>query len=214
MNRGDSDAHAAGFLDVATNTLAVVILAVLLVLLLAEAAPGRPEDRARASERPAVRVQPATLSRPFIDTWFVFEAGIIRWRQEDLVEPLLETPPGDAVVGPGGTALLRTYGARGGDFDAYRVTFRPDFEALAATALPLGTDADAAAATRAILARSGAKRGANLVVWPAGMPGFARLWPHLREEPAWLRWFLQGRDNDPVRIQRLPAGFGRYEYAF
>ena len=210
MNEDPSD---ASFLDIATNTLAIVMIVTMFALLTAKPETSAPRDP-RFGEKPrlALRTQPSLAERPFLDYYLVFDGRIVRWEQERYVEALIAGGLRDTVDLPGGK--LRVSAAmEPRDPDSFSATFVPDLAVLAKAATPLTPEA-MEAVTANILDRLKTRELApNFVVLPSGMDAFEALYRRLREEPIWLRWFLWP-DDIPLKIERRVAHFTSFEFDF
>ena len=209
----NEDAPDASFLDIATNTLAIVMIVTMFALLTAKPETSAPRDP-RFEEKPrlALRAQPPLAERPFLDYYLVFDGLIVRWEQERYVDALIGSGLRDTVVLPGGKLRVSaTMEPR--DPDSFSATFVPDMPTLAQAATPL-MPATVEAVAANIIGRLKARGLApNFVVYPSGMDAFETLYRRLREEPIWMRWFLWP-DDVPLRIERRVAHFTSFEFEF
>ena len=209
----NEDTFGASFLDIATNTLAIVMIVTMFALLTVKSETAVQRDP-RFNERPALtlRMQPSLAERPFLDYYLVFDGRIVRWQQERYVAELISSGLRQTITLPGGklrvTAVMEPR-----DPDSFSASFAPDFPALAAQATLL-TSATLKAVTEGIVDRQNAEGLApNFVVYPSGMDAFEVLYRSLREEPIWMRWFLWSEDI-PLKIERRVAHFTSFEFDF
>ena len=210
MNEGAFD---ASFLDVATNTLAIVVIVTMFALLTVEPQTAAPRDP-RFSEEPrlALRVQPPLAERPFLDYYFVFDGRIVRWEQERYVAELVANGLRGTVALPGGKLRLSA-APEPRDPDSFSASFVPDFAALAERAAPLAP-ATVEAIAAAVMDRLDDRGLApNFVVYPSGMDAFEALYRELRDKPVWLRWFLWSPDA-PLKIERRASHFASFAFDF
>lgn len=210
MNEDTSD---ASFLDIATNTLAIVMIVTMFALLTAKPETSVPHDP-RFGEKPrlALRAQPSPAERPFLDYYLVFDGRIVRWEQERYVEALIAGGLRDTVDLPGGK--LRVSAAmEPRDPDSFSATFVPAFAVLAKAATPLASETVEAVAANILDRLKTHGLAPNFVVFPSGMDAFEALYRRLREEPIWLRWFLWP-DDVPLKIERRVAHFTSFEFDF
>ena len=210
MNKGAFD---ASFLDIATNTLAVVMIVTMFALLTVKPETATQRDP-RFDEEPrlALRAQSPLAERPFFDYYLVFSDRIVRWQQERYVDELIVNGLRNTIELPGGK--LRVSAAmEPRDPDSFSASFAPDFAALAARATllaPETVDTVAADIAERLKTRGLAP---NFVVFPSGMDSFEALYRRLRGEPIWLRWFLWSEDS-PIKIERRVAHFASFEFDF
>lgn len=209
----NEDASDASFLDIATNTLAVVMIVTMFALLTVKPeAAGQRDPRFDEDPPLALRAQPPLSERPFLDYYLVFDGRIVRWEQERYVEELIASGLRDTVDLPGGK--LRVSAAlEPRDPDSFSATFVPDFAGLAERAAPLTPETVEAIAANVVDRQKKRALAPNFVVFPSGMDAFETLYRTLREEPIWLRWFLWP-DDAPLKIERRVAHFTRFEFDF
>ena len=206
-------AFDASFLDIATNTLAIVMIVTMFALMTVKPETSVLHDP-RFVEQPrlALRAQPTLPERPFLDYYFVFDGGIVRWEQERYVDELISNGLGEFVNLPGGRLRVSAV-MEPRDPDSYTATFLPDFSALSERAMPI-TPENVETIAESIVGRvNSVGRAPNFVVFPSGMDAFERLYRNLREEPIWLRWFLWSKDA-PLKIERRVAHFAKFEHWF
>lgn len=209
----NEDALETGFLDVATNVLAIMMIVTMFALLTMKTETAVPQDP-RFTEEPvfALRIQPTPTERPFLHYYLVLEGGIVRWEQERYVERLLveglremiELPQGKLRVSPSMAPR---------DPDSFTASFLPDFPTLAEVAEPLTEETAGEIASGIVERWEDDGRAPNFVVFPSGMEAFATLYAGLREESVWLRWFLWPKD-EPIRIERSVEHFESFEFEF
>ena len=209
----DDGVFDAGFLDVASNTLAIMIFVTMFALLTVRSDPAVLHDP-RFDRDPALtlRVQPPLAERPFLDYYLVFDGGIVRWEQERYVEHLIAHGLRDTVDGEDGKLRVSPR-MEPRDPDSYSASFAPDFDALTGRATSLTPESvETVAADIRERART---QGLvpNFVVYPSGMDAFETLYRELRETPIWLRWFLWSEEA-PLKIERRAANFRRFELDF
>lgn len=209
----NEDTFGASFLDIATNTLAIVMIVTMFALLTVTSETAVQRDP-RFNEQPtlALRMQQPLAERPFLDYYLVFDGRIVRWEQERYVAELISGGLRQTIALPGGklrvTAVMEPR-----DPDSFSASFAPDFPALAEQATLL-TAATLKGVTKGIVDRQIAKGLApNFVVYPSGMDAFEILYRSLREEPIWMRWFLWS-EGAPLKIERRVAHFTRFEFDF
>ena len=210
MNENASD---ASFLDIATNTLAIVMIATMFALLTAQPETSAPRDP-RFAEKPrlALRAQPQLAERPFLDYYLVFDGQIVRWEQERYVDALIADGLRTTVDLPGGK--LRVSAAmEPRDPDSFSAAFVPDLPVLARAATPLTPETVEAVFANVVGRMKSHGLAPNFVVFPSGMDAFGPLYRRMREEPIWLRWFLWP-DDEPLKIERRVAHFARFEFDF
>ena len=209
----NDDTNDAGFLDIATNTLAIVMIVTMFALLTARPQTSAQRDpRFEEVPRLALRVQPPLAERPFLDYYFVFDGRIVRWEQERYVDELIAGGLRETVALPGGK--LRVSAAmEPRDPDSFSATFVPDWPALAEGAIRLDSEAVEAVAAGIVDRLKSRSLAPNFVVFPSGMDAFETLYRRLRDERIWLRWFLWP-DNVPLKIERRVAHFTSFEFDF
>ena len=209
----NEDATDASFLDIATNTLAVVVIVTMFALLTVKPEAASQRDPRFDEEPPlALRAQPPLAERPFLDYYLVFDGRIVRWEQERYVEELIATGLRNTIDLPGGK--LRVSAAmEPRDPDSFSATYVPDFGGLAERATPLTPETVEAIAANIVDRLKKNDLAPNFVVFPSGMDAFETLYRTLREEPIWLRWFLWP-DDAPLKIERRVAHFTRFEFDF
>ena len=210
MNEGAFD---ASFLDIATNTLAIVMIVTMFALITVKSETAVLHDP-RLVEQPslALRAQPVLPDLPFLDYYIVFDRGIVRWEQERYVDELMANGLGEFISLPGGKLRVSTV-SEPRDPDSFTATFLPDYSALAAGALPITPENVEAIAADVVGRVNSVGRAPNFWVLPSGMDGFERLYRSLREEPIWLRWYVLPED-DPIRIERRAVHFARFDRRF
>ena len=209
----NEDTFGASFLDIATNTLAIVMIVTMFALptVKSETAVQR-DPRFSGEPRLALRVQPPLAERPFLDYYFVFDGRIVRWEQERYVAELISNGMRQTIALPGGKLRVSAV-MEPRDPDSFSASFAPDFPALAEQAAPL-TSETLETVTEGIVGRlDNPGRAPNFVVYPSGMDAFEALYRNLREEPIWMRWFLWSEDV-PLKIERRVAHFTSFEFDF
>ena len=209
----NGDAPDAGFLDVAVNALAVIVIVTMFALLTVDVGTAARSDPRFDEEPPLpLRVQPRLPERPFLDYYLVFDGAIVRWEQERYVERLAAEGLREVVALPGGKLRVSAAAERR-DPDSFTATFAPDLPALAGAATAL-TPETAESVASAILERHDLHGMApNFIVYPSGMEAFETLYRRLRGAPVWLRWFPWVEDV-PLKIERRAGHFARFEFDF
>ena len=203
----------ASFLDIATNTLAIVMIVTMFALFtVKQETTGERDPRFTDEPQLALRNQPSVTERPFLDYYFVFDGRIVRWQQERYVDQLIMHGLRDTVDLPGGK--LRVSAAmEPRDPDSFTASFVPEFSELAEQAAILEPDTVEGIAADIIDRGRTLSMAPNFVVYPSGMDAFEALYRRMREETIWLRWFLWSEDA-PLKIERRVAHFSRFEFDF
>lgn len=209
----NGDTPDAGFLDVATNVLAVIVIVTMFALPTVEIGTSKRSDP-RFDEAPglALRIQPSPPERPFLDYYFVFDGVIVRWEQDRYVARLASAGLRDPVALPGGT-LRVSVAAEPRDPDSFTASFIPDLPALAASAAALTPETVDSTASAILERREARGTAPNFIVYPSGMDAFGMLYRRLRETPLWLRWFLW-EEEVPLKIERRARHFAAFEFDF
>ena len=209
----NEDTFGASFLDIATNTLAIVMIVTMFALLTVESETALQRDP-RFNEQPllALRMQPQPTERPFLDYYLVFDGRIVRWEQERYVAELVSSGLGQTIALPGGklrvTAVMEPR-----DPDSFSANFVPDFSVLAEKVTLLTSDTLEGVTNGIVGRRNTAGLAPNFIVYPSGMDAFELLYRGLREEAIWMRWFLWSEDA-PLKIERRVAHFTSFEFDF
>ncbi|MCY4515175.1 MAG: hypothetical protein OXC69_08610 [Candidatus Tectomicrobia bacterium] len=209
----NEDTFDATFLDIATNTLAIVVIVTMFALLTVESEITAERDpRFIREPRLALRIQPRLVERPFLDYYFVFDGRLVRWEQERYVEELIAKGLSETIMLPDGKLRVSAM-KEPRDPDSFSASFIPDFPALSEKAVPLEPETVEAVAAN-ILERFKVRGVApNFVVYPTGVDAFQVLYHHLRDEPVWLRWFAWSEEA-PLKIERRVAHFTRFDFDF
>jgi len=209
----NEDTFGASFLDIATNTLAIVMIVTMFALLTVQSETAVQRDP-RFSEEPslALRTQPPLAERPFLDYYLVFDGRIVRWQQERYVAELMSKGLRQTIALPTGKLRL-TAVMEPRDPDSFSASYAPDFQALAAQSTPLTSDALEAVIEVIVDRHNAAGMAPNFVVYPSGIDAFEGLYRSLREEPIWMRWFLWSEEI-PLKIERRVAHFTSFEFDF
>ncbi|MDF2235878.1 hypothetical protein P2H44_25275 [Albimonas sp. CAU 1670] len=196
------DSTDAGFLDVAANALAVVILATMMLLLVSAPLllPGEPDvtELAPRIPRPA---QVDNTSRPYYATFYITSEGVARIDFSQLVDDALEgrdSPQGELDLRPTRTQLR--------DVDEYRATYRPDHGALKAASETLAGEAGAARLAELAAELDARGMGATLLVYPDGMAEASRLYWALAETGLPLRSYFMDYSSG-VGMRRSYSNF-------
>lgn len=197
----------SGFLDVAANALAVMILATMM--LLAVASPIRlagevvPDEQTPTLNFPRA-VDP--LMRPLFAYYFVTKAGVTPIDLDALARAVAETG-GDAQTEQGRVRITVPRRARR-DWNEYRARFVPDLEALRKNARPIG-ETDRAALLERL--RQDYERHGSVATWlvaPDAIAAAAPLYWGLREAGVPVRWHIADT-NAEIRFERSAQLFER-----
>lgn len=208
----DFDSAGSGFLDIATNTLAVVMIVTMFSLLTV-----RPQSY--ASKDPSAILDPplrfhaptSQLFRPFTTYYFVFENRVVPWDQESFVEALFAGGPGvETVTGPQGRVRLQGGAATARDVDEFQALFLPDFEAMAAQAA-VWDDAATGPWLEGLSRAVQTNNAPTFIVYRSGMDLFARLYPRLRDWGIRFRWYAW-QDKEPLKIVRRVSEFTSFRF--
>lgn len=176
----------SGFLDVAANALAIIILATMMLLLLSApmATTGEPP---LAEDTPATARQPLPdpNARPYRELYYVAGDKAVRLDFGALAAAALEDAGTDQ-----GRLDLRPMRVMRRDVDEYRATFRPDHAALKAQAQPLEGASLAEIVETLKEAHNASGASAALLIYPDGVAGGARLFWALREAEVPVRAYF------------------------
>ena len=209
----NGDTPDSGFLDVATNALAVIVIATMFTLLTVETeTTERSDPRFDGEPSLTLRTQPPLAERPFLDYYFVFDGVIVRWEQERYVELLAVEGLRDPIALPGGK-LRVSVAAEPRDPDSFTASFIPDLSALAGLATVLTLETAESVASAILERHETGGTAPNFIVYPSGMESFEMLYHRLRDAPIWLRWFLWEKDT-PLKIERRARHFASFEFDF
>ncbi|NKN31686.1 hypothetical protein [Marichromatium bheemlicum] len=191
---GDDGLSAAGrdtetgFLDVAANALAVMILATMLLVVVA--APLRlpgdtPPDTHEARLRFPTDSDP--VMRPLYRYFLVSDAGVVAIDLDGLARACMAAA-GDARTAQGQMGLIVDRRARR-DWNHYRASLRPDYAVLKAQSRQL--DVEELAAFVATLGEDYARARVSptFLVLPDGLATVAPIYWALREAGTPVRWF-------------------------
>ncbi len=132
----DDDAGPVGFLDVAANALAVVIIVTLFAVQALEIRTVWRGDP-RASDAPALAfpVKPSHALGPFTRFWIVEETGVALWRHDWAAEIMWSEGDIDADL-PEGRTTVASLARRGNDIDMFRASWLPTPDGLVRRPLP------------------------------------------------------------------------------
>lgn len=203
-----TDGDDSGFLDVATNTLAIIIIVTVFSLaVVRETIPTSPEPDAVLDPPLIYRVGERTpFPPPSIFVLFV-DARTLRLDGDGIVMQLLDKPPGPVMretVSQGRIDFM-PLSASGYDVDIYQFAFTPDPTYIAT--LPPFDPAQAAAFVDDVeqtWRTSG--HAPTFLVYPSGMDAFAAAHAALEQRAMPWRWVLI-QEGQPIRLERSSRGF-------
>jgi len=193
------------FLDLASNLLAVVMIVTLFSLLTVR-------DASREVNDPRPQPDPALpfstperlLFPPFSGFFLALEGAIRPWREEVIIQRLLEDPTRYNSEVPGGRYHWLGDERGSWDVDSYQLRFWPEAASMAPAA------GSPQALLEALWQDYRAHRVAPVfVVYPSGMDAFAGLYPLLEERGLPFRWFTLP-EGEPLHVGRFPAQFLDY----
>lgn len=207
-----SEQSDSAFLDVATNTLAALLIVTMLSLVTTQRQKHLSTTPEAQSHTSLAFMEP---QRPLVPPWnsyfFVVEDRVVRWDLEAVVRALLSAPE----VSTGGTRQ-GTYRLLGEpltphDIDTFDLDFACDRHALLADHPPLSASAEEA--FLATLRRDYAALNTvpTFVVYASGMERFATLYPHLEQAGLRFRWVAL-HEGEPLRLSRQPWMFTSYSF--
>lgn len=206
MSVVEADDTALGFIDVAANALAMMILATLFVIILS-AAPPRPGSEVVEDKTELLNIPVATdyALSPNNRYFIVQDAGIADVALDPFVD-LLARGQATAVTELGSLSVVVPRRGRR-DYDEYRAFYRPNVVALAAVSAPIASDEQVAkfvADLEALHAESNI--AGTFFVTTDGLETFAPVYWELRGRGLPLRWRSLAQGQEIVFTQK-PADF-------
>lgn len=199
---GGSDAET-GFLDVAANALAVIILATMFMIILSAQPPltgDAPPDAPKADLAMPARLD--TAFPPLSQYYAVVGTGLVRIDLDALARQVHDGVEGPTTDQGRLTFILDRLGRR--DYDEYRSVTTFDTRQLRAQAASMADPAAVAAMADSLeAAYAEAAFLPTFIVLPDGMTAFAPLYHALRERGLALRWFTIA-DGVPITLTNRP----------
>lgn len=186
MRQQSQKNNDSGFVDVAANALAIVILVTMIALLLASVPQRRGEVISNDTPALSFPVALDPTRAPLNTYWYVSDSGLTEVVFDDVAKALAD---GETTVR---TELMTAYfqNARSGyrDLDEYRLDIRPNLTALRDAAQPMDTAKISALVERLTQAFEADTQVPTFLVMPYGYDQFAQFYAHLRQTDIALRW--------------------------
>ncbi|MCB1880499.1 MAG: hypothetical protein KDI54_10650 [Gammaproteobacteria bacterium] len=204
----DAENNETGFLDVAANTLAVILIVALFAIQqIQQQSPFRVDPYA---EEPPPLSFPLTVPRvfpPYSRYYLLFDDGIVSWDQEKAVRELVQqnfrTP-----VRADGTVVFSPMPFEGRDVDSYRVTWTPAFDELQKRLLLINDDTIPKLTEQLEASYKEANISPTFLVLASGMDAFAKLYPQLVDPKRNFRWrWYSWKKDRPIVISRSYKNF-------
>lgn len=204
----DAENNETGFLDVAANTLAVILIVALFAIQqIQKQTPFRVDPYAK--EPPPLSF-PLTVPRifpPYSKYYLLFDDGMVSWDQEKAVRELrknnFRTP-----VRSDGTVVFSPMPFELRDIDSYRVTWMPAFDELQKRLLVINDDTLPTLIDKLEASHREANVSPTFLVFASGMDAFAKLYPQLVDPKRSLRWrWYSWERNRPIVISRSYRNF-------
>lgn len=201
----------SGFLDIATNTLAIVMIVMMFSLLTVRIHSHASDDPDAVIDPPIeFRFLKTEIFKPFADYYFVFDERLVAWQQDLYVQTLAEAGPKQGTVALA-QGRLRLQGSKSRDADNFKITFLPDFDQLKESNPAWNSEATAAWIEDLIQRYENERIAPTFLVFASGMPLFSKLYPHLKESGLVFRWY-PWQDKKPVRISRQVSDFTSFRF--
>ncbi|WP_089718569.1 hypothetical protein [Candidatus Entotheonella palauensis] len=203
----------SGFLDIASNTLAVVLI-VTMISLLSIRSHTRASTDPRAVVDPTVefRQLSSTLFGPFSTYFFVLEDRLVQWDQEGFVADLLERgPQGKTLVRAQGRLRLKGGATTPRDVNGFEAIFYLDPQGMLTDQAEWDEAQETAWLQQLVQSYERDHIAPTFIVYRSGMNRFARLYPQLRESGVRFRWYAW-RDRDVFRLTRRVSDFTRFRF--
>jgi hypothetical protein len=176
----------SGFVDVAANALAIVILVTVIAVLLSSVPQRRGEVLAQSTPPLAFPVALDPTRAPLNSYWYVTEEGLTEVTFDKVATALAS---GETTVN---TELATFYfqNARSGyrDLDEYRLDIRPNMTVLRASAQAMYPENMSVVVEEFEEAFANENRVPTFLVLPDGYQTFARFYAELRQADLALRW--------------------------
>ncbi len=204
----DDASGESAFLDIAANTLAIIMIMTMLSLLVTERQMRSTADPDAVVDPPLhFRLGERPVFSPMTYYLVVVDDRLLAIDMDRIVEAVVESGGGavmDLQVDQGRVTFIPDQ-VGGYDLNVFQLQFAPDAEHL--TMLP-ALDAGEFAALAETLRRRYREEGAapSIAVYPSGMNLFAELHEVLVELDLPWRWAMV-REGQPLRITRSPDGF-------
>lgn len=203
------DATDSAFLDVAANTLAILIMITMFALITVQRTIDGSDHAAAVEDPPMPFVaRNHQLFQPFSEYWFVLGDGLVRWNQEALVDALDKAGLfSGAVATEQGLGQLEAAGIVFHDLDSFSVTFHPDLDHLRASAVAPEPAHGTPGLVEVLVQRyRDGRRAPVFLVYAEGMDVFAQLFDELNGRGIRMRWF-PWRAEDPLTVVRNVSQF-------
>ena len=214
MIEGSED-NETGFLDVAANTLAVILIVTLFAIQTIQQ-----ETRYRVdpyAEEPPTLAFPITtpmVFTPYSQYYLVFDDGIVRWRQENAVKAIAESN-GARKVSAEGNIIFTPMPYESRDVDSYKLTWTPDLDILGQRLEPLTEKLANEIIAELEKAYVDENISPTFLVFDSGMNAFSMLHERLADPAQRLRWrWYTWEEKRPIKIVRSFRNFTRLDYAW
>lgn len=204
----DYDSNETGFLDVAANTLAVIlIVSVFAIQKIQQQTSFRIDPYAK--EVPSLNF-PLTAPRifpPYSKYYLVFYGGIVAWDQEKAVQKL-DNETFQGTVHADGIVIFTPTPFQKRDIDSYRVTWKPDFEQLQKRLQPIDDETVGILVTQFSNMYDNDNVSPTFLVFSSGMSAFTKLYPYLVDPKQGLNWrWYNWEKGRPIVISRSYRNF-------
>jgi len=204
----DNDNNETGFLDVAANTLAVIlIVTVFAIQQIQQQTPFRVDPYAKETPPLSFPVTAPRIFPPYSKYFLIFDDGIVSWNQDEAVRQLHEQTFRKPVHADG-VVVISPASFEGRDIDSYRVTWTPDFEQLRKRLQPIDDETAKTLVAQLEAMYDDGNISPTFLVFASGMNAFARLYPHLIDPTRGLHWrWYNWKQGQPVVISRSYRNF-------
>ena len=214
MNETSNNTDNA-FLDVAANTLAVIMIVCLFAFFVVERHQERSQEPIQDTEVDTPFQEPLWSAFPPWNRYYIVDNGNIRlWNLDAFAEDYAARPPASRrgkTKTPHGTYQVKTLPIVLRDLDTYYLDFWPQRDP-AVPSRPL-SDAEPYDALLASLVQAFDENRLvpTFFVYPKGMDIFDGLYSRLTKASARFRWIAL-KDSEPIRLYRQHSMFRDYRF--
>ena len=204
----DTENNETGFLDVAANTLAVILIVTLFAIQeIQQQTPFRVDPYAKEPPPLSFPLTAPRIFTPYSKYYLLFDDGIVSWGQEQAVQELVKNNFRGPVHADG-AVVFSSMSFEGRDIDSYKVTWSPAFEDLGKRLQPINDDTSYKLVEQLEASYSESNVSPTFLVFASGMDAFAKLYPHLVDPERSLSWrWYSWKKSRPVVISRSYRNF-------